>query len=46
MSDTKILQAIVDGQVEIKKEIENVKKGVEDNGKRMDRLGLQLTINH
>ena len=42
MSDTKILQTIVDGQVEIKKEIKNVKESVEDNGKMIDKLGLQL----
>ena len=53
MSDTKILQAILDGQrvlkEELKRDIGNVKKDVlrvesklDKNGKRLDRLGMDL----
>jgi len=54
MSDTKILQAIVDGQKALKKElkrdINNVRRDVlrvarkvDKNGKRLDKLGMDLT---
>lgn len=42
MADNKILQAILDGQVTIREDIKRVEKKVEDNGQRIDKLGLQL----
>ena len=53
MSDTKILQAIVDGQASIREEIRDMEKrltkkidhvaeGVDKNGERIDKLGKQL----
>ncbi|MBU0569255.1 hypothetical protein KKB40_00545 [Patescibacteria group bacterium] len=46
MGDTKILQAIIDGQVLIRKEIKDVKKEVGKVEKnltaRIDKIGLQL----
>ena len=46
MSDTKLLQSILDGQVQIRKELketrESLEKKVEANGKRIDKLGLQI----
>ena len=42
MSDTKLLQAILDGQTSIREEIKDVKKEVKKNRIRIDNLGLQL----
>ena len=42
MSDTKILQAILDGQTSIRADIKRVEEKVENNGARIDNLGLQL----
>lgn len=42
MSDTKILQVLLDGQTAIRKDIKEVKEEVQKNGKRIDNLGLQL----
>ncbi|QQS38524.1 hypothetical protein IPM62_04025 [Candidatus Woesebacteria bacterium] len=46
MSDTKILQAILDGQVQIRKDIkyveEKLSKKIDENGSRIDKLGLQI----
>ena len=49
MSDTKILQAILDGQTSIRaditsvrSDIKRVEKKVEHNGARIDKLGLQI----
>jgi len=42
MSDTKILQAILDGQASIRGDIKRVEKKVEENGSRIDKLGLQI----
>ena len=53
MSDTKILQAILDGQSAIKEELKGeinkvkedvlrVEKKVDENGERIDKLGLDL----
>ncbi len=48
MADTKILQAILNGQVTIRedlkkleKKVDDVDKKVEANGERIDNLGLQ-----
>ena len=42
MSDTKVLQAILDGQVTIREDIRRVDKKVDKNGERIDKLGVQL----
>ncbi|KKQ74429.1 MAG: hypothetical protein US96_C0032G0008 [Candidatus Woesebacteria bacterium GW2011_GWB1_38_5b] len=46
MSDTKILQAILDGQTLIRKDIKEVKEGLKKTEERltgrMDKLGLQI----
>ena len=42
MSDTKMLQAILDGQTSIKEDIKEVKIEVKKNGQRIDKIGLQL----
>lgn len=46
MSDTKMFQVIIDGQVLIRKDIKNVErklsKQIKGNGERIDRLGFQL----
>jgi DNA repair ATPase RecN len=42
MSDTKMLQAILDGQVLIHKDLKRVEKKVDGNGQRIDKLGIQL----
>jgi len=53
MSDTKMLQALIDGQKAIKEEllekvggvdkkVDEVKKEVVNNGKRIDKIGLEL----
>lgn len=42
MADTKILQAILDGQTQIREDLKRVEKKVEDNGDRIDKLGLQI----
>lgn len=42
MADTKILQAILDGQNEIKLNLKRVEEKVEENGTRIDNLGLQI----
>ena len=42
MSDTKLLQSLVDGQRELKTLIKDTKKEVKSNGKRIDKLGLNL----
>ncbi|QQS38526.1 hypothetical protein IPM62_04035 [Candidatus Woesebacteria bacterium] len=46
MSDTKILQAILDGQVQIRKDIkyveEKLSKKIDKNGSRINKLGLQI----
>lgn len=42
MSDTKMLQALLDGQTVIRKDIKEVKEEVKKNGARIDTLGLQI----
>ncbi|OGM02497.1 hypothetical protein A2115_00745 [Candidatus Woesebacteria bacterium GWA1_41_8] len=42
MSDFKVLQAILDGQTSICEDIKRVEEKVEDNGTRIDKLGLQI----
>ena len=46
MSDTKILQSILDGQTSIRKDIKEVKQNLEKTEKRLtvriDKLGLQI----
>lgn len=42
MTKTKMLQAVLDGQVAIREDIGEVKLEVKKNGKRIDKLGLQL----
>ena len=42
MSDTKVLQAILDGQVAIREDIKRVDNKVDKNGERIDKFGLQL----
>lgn len=42
MADNKILQAILDGQVSIREDIKRVERKVEENGQRIDKLGLQV----
>jgi len=42
MGDKKILQAILDGQTSIKKDIKEVRDEVKNNGGRIDKLGTQL----
>lgn len=42
MTNTKILQAILDGQVSIREDIKRVEKKVEENGQRIDKLGMQI----
>ena len=42
MADTKMLQAILDGQTTIKEDIKEVKEEVKKNGERIDKLGMQL----
>ena len=46
MSDTKVLQAILDGQVSIRKDIKRVEKNlgkkIEVNTKRLDTIGSQV----
>ena len=42
MSDSKTLQAILDGQSSIRADIKRVEKKVEENGARIDKLGLQI----
>ncbi|MEK7188856.1 MAG: hypothetical protein AAB685_03325 [Patescibacteria group bacterium] len=42
MSDTKLLQAILDGQTSIRNDIKEVKVEVKKNGERIDKIGLQL----
>ena len=42
MTDNKMLQAILDGQKELKNDIGRVEKKVEANGDRIDKLGLDL----
>lgn len=42
MSDTKMLQSLLDGQNSIKENIKEVKKEVKKNGGRIDKLGMQL----
>ena len=37
-----VLQAILDGQDSIRSDIKRVEKKVEENGERVDKLGLQL----
>ena len=45
-SDTKMLQMLLDGQSSIKKDLKRVEKNLGDkidtNGKRIDKLGMQL----
>lgn len=45
-SDTKMLQMLLDGQNSIKNDLKRVEKNLGDkidtNGKRIDRLGMQL----
>ena len=42
MTDTKMLQAILDGQATIKEDIKEVKEEIKKNGERIDKLGMQL----
>ena len=42
MSDSKTLQAILDGQSSIRADIKRVEKKVDENGARIDKLGLQI----
>ncbi|MEK7526097.1 MAG: hypothetical protein AAB546_01310 [Patescibacteria group bacterium] len=42
MSDNKILQSILDGQTSIREDIKRVEEKVEENGARIDKLGLQI----
>ena len=42
MADNKILQAILDGQVAVREDLKRVEKKVEENGTRIDKLGLQI----
>lgn len=46
MTDTKMLQVLIDGQVQIREDIKRVEKKVDDGFKktneRMDRLGMQI----
>jgi len=46
MSDNKLLQAILDGQTSIKKEVgdlkEEMKRGFENVNERLDKQGAQL----
>lgn len=42
MSDTKMLQTIVDGQTTIREDIKKVEKKVDKNGQRIDKLGSGL----
>lgn len=42
MVGNKILQAILDGQVSIREDLKRVEKKVEDNGQRIDKLGMQI----
>lgn len=42
MSNTKMLQAILDGQASIKDDIKEVKEEVKKNGGRIDKLGMEL----
>jgi len=42
MSDTKLLQAILDKVETVDKKINEVKSGVTRNGERLDKLGLEL----
>ena len=42
MSDNKILQSILDGRTSIREDIKRVEEKVEENGARIDKLGLQI----
>ena len=46
MADTKILQAILDGQVQIREDVKRLEKkvdaGFEETKERIDKLGLQI----
>lgn len=42
MSDTKMLQMILDGQRTLREDIKKVDVKVEKNGKRIDKLGMDL----
>jgi len=42
MTDTKMLQMVLDGQVEIKQDLKRIEKKVDENGNRIDKIGLQL----
>jgi len=42
MADNKILQLILDGQKAIRDDIKKVDEKVEENGKWIDRLGVDL----
>lgn len=42
MTNNKILQVILDGQISIREDIKQVEKKVEENGQRIDKLGLQI----
>ena len=42
MADNKILQALLDGQVQIRDDLKRVEKKVEENGTRIDKLGMQI----
>ena len=42
MSDSKMLQMVLDGQTFIREELKDVKVEVKKNGKRIDKFGLQL----
>lgn len=42
MTNTKFLQALLDGQTSIRGDIKDVKKEVKKNGNRIDKLGIQL----
>jgi len=42
MSDSRLLQAILDGQSAIRADIKKVEEKVDKNGSRIDKLGLQL----
>lgn len=42
MSDSNVLQAILNGQNEIKENLKRVEKKVEENGTRINNLGLQI----
>jgi hypothetical protein len=44
MTDSKMLQAILDGQKSLKEDIRRVEKKVEENGSRIDMLGKQLAV--